>query len=125
MIYVAGKFTAQARLRGEAQELRRMGFTVSSTWLDETATDYNATDEYKLECAQRDVDEVLECNTFILDTLDVSDTGGREVELGIALRGDADMFLLVGPRRNVFHFLPEIRQFDTWDELRTFLDGLN
>lgn len=124
MIYVAGKFTSQVRLREEAQKLRRGGFTVSSTWLDETATDYNATEEYKVECAQRDVDEVLACNTLILDTIDVSDTGGREVELGLALQGDADWIILVGPRRNVFHYLPEITHFKTWDELHGFLAGI-
>lgn len=122
MIYIAGKFTSQARLRTERDRLRRMGFTVSSGWLEETATDYNASPEYKLECAHRDMDEVARATTFVLDTIDPSETGGREVEFGVAL-GNCDQVFIVGPRRNVFHyFIPDERVFESWDGLVAHLE---
>jgi hypothetical protein len=40
--------------------------------------------------------------------------GGRHVELGIAL-GTGTPVMVVGPRENVFCWLPEVSQFDTWD----------
>lgn len=116
MIYIAGKFTSQARLRGERTRLQGSGFVVRASWLDETATDYNAPLELKMENASRDCDEVGACTTFVLDTLDVSETGGREVELGMALqRGNVTIFR-VGPPRNVFHYLiPDGWTFPDWE----------
>lgn len=125
MIYVAGKFTAKARIDREAQRLRRMGFPVSSTWLDETETDYSASEEYKLECAIRDYGEVATANGMILDTIDVSETGGREVELGMAIGHGVPVYI-VGPLRNVFHWMvPANHRFEDWDALVRHFDNFN
>lgn len=117
MIYIAGKFTAKDRLREERDRLRKLGYVVTSGWLEEPETDYTADAAYKVECAKRDLDEVVRAKTLIIDTLDVSDTGGREVEFGVAL-GNCDQIYVVGPLRNVFHYLvPERCHFDSWDAL--------
>jgi hypothetical protein len=41
--------------------------------------------------------------------------GGRHVELGIAL-GMMKRVWIVGPRENIFCWLEDVRQFDTWQE---------
>lgn len=122
MIYIAGKFTSQARLRGERTRLQGSGFVVRASWLDETATDYNAPLELKVENALRDYDEVGACTTLVLDTLDVSETGGREVELGMALQRRNVTVFRVGPPRNVFHYLiPQFNCFPDWEALHQHL----
>jgi hypothetical protein len=46
--------------------------------------------------------------------------GGRHVELGIAI-GQGKLIAIVGPRENLFCWLPEITQFDTWEEALAYL----
>lgn len=42
--------------------------------------------------------------------------GGRHVEFGVALALEKRL-ILVGPRENVFHTLPEIEHYPTWRSL--------
>ena len=114
-IYIAGKYPAQARLRAIRDRFRRLGYIVTSSWLDEKATDENASEELMYANALRDLQEVRRCEVFILDTLDESVTGGREVELGEALSLTKDL-ILVGPKRNIFHYLFDTSAcFPNWD----------
>lgn len=46
--------------------------------------------------------------------------GGRHVEFGVAL-GMMKRVWIVGPRENIFHWLEDVRQFDTWEECRAAL----
>ncbi len=49
--------------------------------------------------------------------------GGRHVELGIAL-GQGKKIMIVGPRENLFCWLPEIDQCDCWEEAKLTLQLL-
>lgn len=120
MIYIAGKYTAKERLKQNRDALRTLGFSVSSTWMD---TDFPEVidDEQMIIEGERDVAEVTNASLLILDTFDESATGGREVELGIALAKDT-MIYQVGPKRNIFHWLVDMH-FESWDELVEFMDG--
>ena len=116
-IYVAGKYTSKDRLAVIRQRLRQMGLVVTSSWLDEiyeSDHDGRVTDDIRKENAMRDFVEVRLADTFLLDTFDESATGGREVELGMALTRGITCFR-VGPYRNVFHTLVD-NSFDSWDE---------
>jgi len=115
MIYLAGKYTAKERLKPIRDRLRREGLAVSSSWLDEEATDYNATLEIKVENATRDFMELDAADTIIVDTIDESNTGGREVELGYAM-GTNMQTILVGPERNVFHHIVDL-WYPDWESL--------
>lgn len=113
-VYLAGKTSALRRLRRVRARLRRSGLRVSSGWLD-SAYDYGdprCTPEHLRSEAPRDRVEVRRCGLFILDTIDESTSGGRDVELGMAL-AHGKRFWLVGPRRNVFHHLAA-RHFADW-----------
>ena len=46
--------------------------------------------------------------------------GGRHAELGIAL-GLGHRVIVIGPREHVFHCLPQIEHFESWDEARRLL----
>lgn len=150
-IYLAGKYDmSKERLRAVRETLRSMGFVVTSSWLDETATESfggssmpessDASDAKMRANAIRDMREVLDADVFLLDTLDESASGGREVELGLAMAtflGDLSLRLdgddlelldhehggdyckttlqIVGPKRNIFHHLAHFH-YENWDE---------
>jgi hypothetical protein len=117
-VYVAGKFSAKDRLRAMTERLRGAGYTITSSWVHApTSADYRMGTDPVLEAreADRDRREVLISDILIVDTLDESVTGGREVEVGLAL-GKGLTVYVVGPVRNVFHRLAD-QAFGSWDEL--------
>jgi nucleoside 2-deoxyribosyltransferase len=118
-IYIAGKFSAQARLRAERDKIQAARLaTVSSSWL----ADVNETPEAAVYCARehvdRDLREIRQATMVIVDTQDESVTGGREVEIGYALALGREVWR-VGPQRNVFHQL--LPAFDSWEAARLAL----
>ena len=125
-MYIAARVIARHRLKAVRAQIREMGFDVSSTWLD-VAKDYNDpndTIERLMSEAARDLKEAGEAHVFIIDTLDESPTGGREVELGYFIRRmETDpklKFWRVGPWRNLFHHQAS-QMFTDWDEALAFL----
>jgi hypothetical protein len=122
-IYIAGWFGAQDRLRLERDRIHALGVgEVVGTWLDEEegpapATIIEPSDITPEQCREyaiRDLGEVRYSDLLILDTQDVNPRGGREVEYGMALATGLSVWV-VGPRRNVFHYIAH-RQFDLWDD---------
>lgn len=68
--------------------------------------------------AQDDFRDVLMCELLIAFTelpRSAPNRGGRHVELGIAL-GQMKQVWIVGPRENIFCWLEDVRQFDTWEQ---------
>ncbi len=116
-IYLAGKWAAQARLRGIARQLTGRGWTVVASWLHEP--DQRLTPAQEAEIADTDVREVERADVLVLDTFDDDERGGREVEWGVALAHDKPVYI-VGPMRNVFHRLA----WGHWDTWRDALDAL-
>ena len=132
-LYIASKFSTRYRLRPIKFKLQQMGFAVLSDWidnnpLDETiGGDYDSIGNYpdaSHEIAARDITQVLECDIFIIDTQDISSTGGRECELGMALMAGKQLIYRVGPIRNVFHAHKSIEPFKTWEDLLPELEAL-
>ena len=115
IIYVAGKITARKRLLEASQnfDLRQYG-RIRASWLVNEEDD-DPTSSQKLMYAIRDQEEIMTADLLILDTLDVSETGGREVEWGMAIAQMAKRWL-VGPVRNVFHELAN-EKFTNWEEV--------
>ncbi len=126
-LYVAGWFGAKDRLRDIRNTIHDLGVgKVVGTWLEEEVAAPSdpalavgagspLTAEQAREYAMRDVLEIVEeSDILILDTIDVNPRGGREVEFGIALASGLALWV-VGPRRNVFHYLAH-RVFPTWAE---------
>lgn len=119
-VYIAGWFGSQKRLQVERDRLQEYGYVVTSSWLNESVKDptkIGVTDllpESNQLLAAKDFWEITESDVFIVDTIDVSDRGGREVELGYALAHKIPV-IVIGPRRNVFHFL--LRDvYETWED---------
>jgi hypothetical protein len=126
-IYIAAVFGAKDRLQPVRQKLTELGYTVTSSWLDEEnlknyTNDTPATDlitpELALEYAQRDMSQVAASDIFAIDTQELAGRGGREVEFGLALSLGLTCHV-VGPKPNVFHQLADA-QFKTWEEALEF-----
>ena len=123
-LYLGGKFSARFRLREIRAQLRALGFSCDSTGMDDDGGDYPVPRERALLEAPRDLAQIRAAQVFVLDTLDDSRTGGREVEYGFSLgwasawQGlglPAPLTVLVGPVRNIFHELADHRCAD-WPE---------
>ena len=127
-IYIASFFNTKERLLPERDKLNAAGHEVISSWLKEvpnptlTPKDYGtryATEEL-IGYAYRDFGEISIADVLIIDTIDETPRGGREVELGFALAHK--LFVIrVGPVRNVFHYLVN-QAFDSWSEAHEFLN---
>lgn len=119
VIYLAGFFDTRQRLRLIRDKIKEMGYEVLSSWLSErpqaeaTGDVLDAHEKYR-RYAKRDLTEIEACDLIIVDTIDVTKRGGREVEYGYAGALGKKRWI-VGPTRNVFHFLCN-RHFDTWPE---------
>lgn len=115
-IYIAGFFDTRIRLRKEAERLWHLGHEVISTWLNEVAKSEDMPkDVFEKKLAMKDLAEVHSTDLVIIDTLDVTPRGGREVEFGYALgRHQQKLVYVVGPVRNIFHRLADM-QFENWD----------
>ena len=105
-IYVSAPFELQASARIVRDLLISHGFTVTSTWLEETPD----TQETKQQMAERDERDILSADALLLinpDDWSYKGTGGRHVEVGIARQVRLPVFIY-GVRSNVFHHLSNV-----------------
>lgn len=75
------------------------------------------------ELASMDLDDLRAatiCISFTEDERGQRGRGGRHTELGIALALNMRV-ILVGPREHVFHCLPTVEHYPSWDEARRAL----
>lgn len=127
--YLAPRFARREEMQGYKAELEAQGHTVYGTWIDDP---YPATEGRILgdpvlgaELALDDLREISKADTMIAFTELPGvhpNRGGRHVELGIALARDMRV-IVVGPRENVFHCLPDIAVYATWAEFLAAVPG--
>lgn len=113
-IYVASNWASQVRMQGIKFKLEEMGHEVCSGWLEEDNAQAMSTltpKKMKLY-SHRDLGEIMTADLLIIDTGEESNTGGREVEYGVAL-ALGKLVWVVGPVRNIFHSVPR-HQFNDW-----------
>lgn len=131
--YLASRYGRKLELRQRREDLQQAGHVVTSQWLD---TDLRATDlgvtssgpEDREYHAQQDLADIQRADVLIAFTEDpeagpVSSRGGRHVEFGYALACGRPV-IVVGPRENIFHFLPNVRVFATWEEFLAWLSAI-
>ena len=109
-IYIAAKFTRKLEMRTIAAALSDFGYKVASRWIEQQEND----DDPPSDWADRDVEEVGAADTLVLFTETEAGgytTGGRFVELGIAIAWDKRI-IIVGPLENIFCHLYGIEQLE-------------
>lgn len=134
--YLAARYTRRLELVGYRAVLESLGHKVPARWLngshqlDNQGRPIGETgellfengsadaDHYRQKFAQDDYDDVLTADVLIAFTEQPRpghSRGGRHVELGIAL-GRGIPVVVVGPRENVFCWLPQVEHYDTWPD---------
>lgn len=108
-IYLAARFGRRDELREVARTLRRLGYVVTSKWLEVETDQVDAPDGPKW--AENDVADVLGSDALVLFTeaegTPGAGRGGRHVEFGVAL-GAGRTLITVGPTENIFHRHPSV-----------------
>jgi hypothetical protein len=135
--YLAARYGRRLELVGYRAQLEALGHKAPARWLDgnhqlddrgypigdtgerivERGPDASAVAaKCRVKFAADDYDDVLAADVLIAFTEEPRSTnsrGGRHVELGIAL-GRRMPIVVVGPRENVFCWLPAVTHFRTW-----------
>lgn len=126
-VYLAAGFSRKQEIADKTKELESIGIRVTSTWPTENAAPncelHQFTDDYHAEMASRDVDEIRQADALVLFTHDPNipfKRGGRMHEAGFAHALGKRLYVC-GPKENIFHYLPEIEQYDSWDTLKAVL----
>lgn len=124
-IYLASRYSRHDEMRGVRDVLHALGHEVTSRWIDchtDVVGDYtasftqeflNASPELSAPLGQHDVDDLMAADTVISFTCGTGGKGGRHVEFGIALATGKHL-IVVGPRENVFHTLPQVKHYPSW-----------
>lgn len=115
-IYLAARNYRLDELRGYADDLRTMGHEVTSRWLQGRHQAPASLDHPQwASIAQEDVDDLAAADALISITEPSrGGGGGRHVEFGLGLAWGKRM-LLVGAAENLFHTLPSVEAYPTWE----------
>jgi nucleoside 2-deoxyribosyltransferase len=128
-LYLAAQFSWKERIAECKKTLEAQGHTITSTWTEENANpncslkDYEG--NYHAEMANRDLLEIEAADGIVLFSVDPDEytrRGGRHVEFGYAL-GLGKEIHVVGPKENIFHHLPKVKQFDDWGYFLEYIYG--
>lgn len=124
-IYLAGRYSRRQELAANAEAIRGLGIEVIAEWLTgkHESLDGMVTDAGQRDWAQIDRAEIEACRTVVAFTEEQRSghsRGGRHVELGMAL-ALRKRVIVVGPRENVFCWLPEVDRFASWEDFYAVL----
>lgn len=141
-IYLASRYSRNAEMRACRDDLEAMGHVVTARWIDLhadtkgyvsggalgileksfTPEQLSATPKLCSEYAVADWRDIIVSDCIISFTCGTGGKGGRHVEFGIGL-GTSKRMIVVGPRENVFHTLPQVEWFEDWAACRKALEG--
>ena len=126
-IYLAARYSRRMELRGYARQLKALGHTITSRWLDgahemdDRGLSLEAPSQQRERFAREDWEDLVSadiCVSFTETPRSSNSRGGRHVEFGAALAlGIA--CVVIGPRENVFHCMPQVAIYEKWDEFYT------
>jgi nucleoside 2-deoxyribosyltransferase len=133
-VYLANFFSKKAQMKACADELSEKGIEVTARWHNETvphsAQLSDLSDEYHQQIAVADLADIYAADVLVLFTAEEKDyskipakslaRGGRHFESGFALAANKTL-IICGPRENVFHYLPQVLQFNSWTEVKSYL----
>lgn len=125
-VYLAGRYSRKNELRECAAELEACDYLVTSSWLkehyDPNVQLKELTDEDNRKIAEQDVVDIDRAEALVFFAEDQNaqpPRGGRHAEYGYALAKGLQLFV-IGAKENIFHFLPNVKVYQTW---RDFMLG--
>ena len=128
-IYLAARYSRFPEMQVYAKELTAQGHAVTSRWIlgdHELRADGQAeTDHWAPVWAQEDWEDLRAADAIIAFTEPPENVpgrsrGGRHVEWGIALAMQKRC-IVIGYRENVFHWLPQVDYYPSWEACCTAL----
>ncbi|HLK90206.1 MAG TPA: hypothetical protein VKZ18_09950 [Polyangia bacterium] len=114
-IYIASRYDRRFEMLGVTAVLMRAGHVVTSRWIEGRGDGPEV-------AAAEDLEDVLRADCLVSFTEEPaagvawSARGGRHVEFGLAVAAGKRL-CIVGPRENIFHFLPRVEVFRSTDDL--------
>lgn len=131
-IYLAGRYGRIDEIRQCAADLIVRDHLITSHWLwpdteaeiEDVPPDAESFPQEYHELALQDLVDVATADALIAFSERPGSEhgrGGRHVEFGAALMLDKHV-TVIGPRENIFHTLPDVETYATWDK---FLSGLD
>lgn len=131
-IYLASRFALQQEHLPRIKLIESIGHKVTSRWITEepalTDEDDPNIARDRADWAQRDVEDVMDADLLIFwaEGPDVPGRarGGRHVEFGIAVVWGIHIWV-IGPQENIFHYLPTVRHFDSFNDVLLELEGVH
>lgn len=130
-VYLAAPFSQKETIHQYAQQLRLTGIEVTSRWLEEEAS-ANSTlkdvdDEYLRKHAAIDIEDIDTADVVCLFTVSPTTPivrGGRHFESGYAF-GTGKFIITIGPKENIFHYLPTVFNAPDWSSAKQMLEALD
>jgi nucleoside 2-deoxyribosyltransferase len=124
-VYLAARFEQKTELKALVPLFADHHLEVYSRWLDEDIHPNSQLSEltpaYCAEQAQVDLDDIDECDLFVLfaDAVPKTIRGGKHVECGYAIAQGLRV-VVIGLPENIFQFLPGVIHYSDID---SFLEG--
>lgn len=145
-IYLAARYSRREELCAYRTELESMGHTVTSRWLNgshqidksgvpigdkgeklvegDGGADTPEANRLRSHFVTEDCADVQEAEIVISFTEPprsaLGNRGGRHVEFGMAI-GLKKRLIVVGYHENLFHWLPQVEFFETWQQAKAKL----
>lgn len=126
-VYLAASCSRKEDMRGVRIFLSEFGYEVTSRWIDSEKPGMSAEDirndpDMATTGASLDMMDIVMSDIFVLFTDEPSTTGGRHVELGLAI-ATSKHIVVVGELENIFQ--SGLMQFRTFPEFTEYVRGIN
>mgnify|MGYP001576247402 CR=1 FL=1 len=130
-VYLAARYSRYVEMQDYARVLTDAGYEVASRWIrgdhELRACGESEAARWQRQWAMEDWQDVREADIVLSFTESPGEhsgrsRGGRHVEYGLALAW-GKRCLVVGDREHVFHWLPEVEYYASWEEALRVLTG--
>lgn len=128
-VYLAAPYYRKAEIQEYKNFLQTLGIEVTSRWMEEAHAPKTqmgeVAEDLHVTYALNDLEDVLNADMIVSFTEPMAEQpvqaeefnrakrGGRHVEFGFGMALGKEL-ILVGPRENIFHYLPQVEQYDTF-----------
>jgi nucleoside 2-deoxyribosyltransferase len=123
-VYLAARFSAKDEVAKRAEELKELGIECTSSWLQEKSSPNTTMDQHDdsflLSTAMIDVADIKRSNAVVMFSVDPKEgtpRGGRHFESGYAY-GLGKPLIICGPVENIFHLLPNVTVYSTFEQVK-------
>lgn len=126
-VYLAAPFETRVQAREVADRITAAGHTITSRWLTEHDTEFEAMgNAARTDEALADLEDIWSARVLVMLNADpfARMSAGKHIEVGYAL-GIGNDVIVVGPDSHIFWHLPNVVRVDTIGEALELLEDSN